>query len=169
MLSGAGFILSVPGILKIVSLLCITIGGSIFAAFGECTESIFWTITYIASSTMSVVLSIISYAVYAADLVKSPLSLKTLHIAEIASSYMLFFLLLIVSIVKMTQCSSRKYTIDHVSESITIVGAIMLAIGGTLLFLDWYSSVRVDDNRTNATSQTENEANSQHPRKSIMV
>ncbi|XP_058816548.1 uncharacterized protein LOC131679815 [Topomyia yanbarensis] len=169
MLSGAGFILSPPGILKIISLLCMIIGGLIFVTSGDCTESHFWAVTYIISTTVSAVLAMLSYTVYALDLVKSHTTIKIQHIAEITFAYAAFLLLLIVSVITMTQCSNKKLAIDHVPEPLTIIGAILLAIGGTLLFLDWRSKEQMDDIQTNIPHQQPQRSDPYLSRKSILI
>lgn len=58
----------------------------------------------------------LSYTVYALDLIKSTTALKVQHIAEITVAYIVFVLLLIVSIITMTQCTNKKYTLEYVPE-----------------------------------------------------
>uniref|UniRef100_A0A1Q3FVT4 Putative conserved plasma membrane protein n=1 Tax=Culex tarsalis TaxID=7177 RepID=A0A1Q3FVT4_CULTA len=169
MVSGVGFIISPAGILKIISLLCMIIGGLIFVTHGDCNESQFWAIAYITTTTSSAALSFVSYALYALDLIKSTTALKVQHIAEITVAYVIFLLLMIVSIVAMTQCSSKKLPIDHIPEPLKISGAILLAIGGTLLFLDWRSKERVDDIQMNIPRSPRQRNNPHLSRKSILV
>ncbi|XP_065088468.1 uncharacterized protein LOC135709947 [Ochlerotatus camptorhynchus] len=170
MSSGAGFILSSAGILKVISLLCIIIGGLIFVTSGDCSESHFWAVTYIVSTTASAVLAMLSYTVYALDLIKSTTALKVQHIAEITLAYIVFVLLLIVSIITMTQCTNKKYTLEYVPEPLTIIGAVLMAIGGTLLFLNWRSKERVDDIQMNIPRQSPTQRTNPYlSRKSILV
>lgn len=170
MLSGAGFILSSAGILKVISLLCIIIGGLVFVTSGDCNESRFWAVTYIVTTTLSAVLAMLSYTVYALDLIKSTTALKIQHIAEITMAYIVFVLLLIVSIIMMTQCTGKKYALDYVPEPLTMIGAVLIAIGGTLLFLDWRSKERIDDIQMNIPRSSQPQrANPHLSRKSILV
>ncbi|XP_019533261.2 uncharacterized protein LOC109404777 [Aedes albopictus] len=170
MLSGAGFILSSAGILKVISLLCIIIGGLVFVTSGDCNESRFWAVTYIVTTTVSAVLAMLSYTVYALDLIKSTTALKIQHIAEITMAYIVFVLLLIVSIIMMTQCTGKKYALDYVPEPLTMIGAVLIAIGGTLLFLDWRSKERIDDIQMNIPRLSQPQrANPHLSRKSILV
>ncbi|XP_038108079.1 uncharacterized protein LOC119766725 isoform X1 [Culex quinquefasciatus] len=169
MVSGVGFIISPAGILKIISLLCMIIGGLIFVTLGDCKESQFWAIAYVTTTTSSAALAFLSYALYALDLIKSTTALKVQHIAEITVAYVIFLLLMIVSIVMMTQCTGKKVPIDHIPEPLTISGAILLAIGGTLLFLDWRSKERVDDIQMNIPRSPGQRTNPHLSRKSILV
>lgn len=73
-------------------------------------------VTYIVTTTVSAVLAMLSYTVYALDLIKSTTALKIQHIAEITMAYIVFVLLLIVSIIMMTQCTGKKYALDYVPE-----------------------------------------------------
>ncbi|XP_055546866.1 uncharacterized protein LOC129731121 [Wyeomyia smithii] len=168
MLSGAGFILSSPGILKLISLLCMIIGGLIFVTAGDCRESQFWAVTYIISTTVSAVLSMVSYTIYALKLIKSPNALKAQYIAEITFAYAAFLLLLIVSTIMMTQCTN-KFAIDYVPGPLTIIGAILLAIGGTQLFLYWRSKENIDDIQMNIPRHSQPRNNPHLSRKSILI
>ncbi|XP_053690588.1 uncharacterized protein LOC128739183 [Sabethes cyaneus] len=171
MLSGVGFIVSLPGILKLLALLCMIIGGLIFVfvTSGGCKESQTWAVTYIISTTVSAVLSMVSYTLYALKLIKSPNALKVQHIAEITFAYAVFLLLLIVSIIMMTQCTNKLYTIDYVPESLTIIGAILLATGGTQLFLHWRSKEYIDDIQMNIPRHLQQNNNPHLSRKSILI
>lgn len=169
MVSGVGFVISPAGILKIISLLCMIIGGLIFVTAGDCNESQFWSIAYIITTTASATLAFLSYALYALALIKSTTGLKVQHIAEITVAYVTFLLLMIVSIVMMTQCTSKKLPIDHIPEPLTISGAILFAIGGTLLFLDWRSKERIDDIQMNIPRSPRQRNNPNLSRKSILV
>ncbi|XP_055596824.1 uncharacterized protein LOC129746913 [Uranotaenia lowii] len=138
MLSGAEFILSSAGISKLISLICMIVGGLIFIVAGDCTDSSFWSMFYISSTTISALLSFFSYTMYALNLIKSDEGLKVQNMVEITFAYIVFLVLLIASILMTTSCN-KKYAIDFVPEPLTIIGAILLAIGATLLFLDWRS------------------------------
>ncbi|XP_058449896.1 uncharacterized protein LOC131429646 [Malaya genurostris] len=169
MLSGAGFILSPPGILKIISLLCMIIGGLIFVTYGDCTESQFWADTYIISTTASAILAMLSYTIYALGVIKSRTSINVQHIAEITFAYTVFLLMLIVSIITMTKCTNKKLPIDRVPEPLTIIGALLLAIGGTLIFLDWRSKEHIDDIQMNIPRDPQQRPNANLSRKSILI
>ncbi|XP_052867598.1 uncharacterized protein LOC128273624 [Anopheles cruzii] len=175
MLSGAEFVLSPIGVTKIVSLLCMVIAGMIFITAGDCSESKVWAATYITVTTGSAVFTMVSYSCYALDLVKSETSLKTQHITVLAISYVVFFILLIVSVITMTQCSHSLQAIQKVPEPLTIVAAVLLALCGTVLFLRWRATVQPEDPQelTNTERRRTESQFEDHqitlPRKSVMV
>ncbi|XP_035795192.1 uncharacterized protein LOC118468479 [Anopheles albimanus] len=175
MLTGAEFVLSPVGVTKIVSLLSMIIAGIIFITTGDCNESRFWAATYITVTTTSAVLTMISYSSYALNLVKAETALKTQHITVLALSYVVFFILLIISIITMTQCSRSVQTIQKVPEPLTILAAVLLAISGTILFLHWRATISPDETRYSSRAEVcrvINDAEAscpQPPRKSVAV
>uniref|UniRef100_A0A182YMS7 Uncharacterized protein n=1 Tax=Anopheles stephensi TaxID=30069 RepID=A0A182YMS7_ANOST len=120
--TGAEFVLSPVGVTKVVSLLCMIVGGMIFITAGDCVESRVWNITYITITTGSALLTMVSYSSFALNLVQTDRGLKTQHISVLAVSYAVFFFLLIVSIITMTQCTRSVQVVQKIPEvSIALV------------------------------------------------
>ncbi|XP_053672150.1 uncharacterized protein LOC128722508 [Anopheles nili] len=145
MQTGAEFVLSPVGVIKIVSLLCMIVSGMIFITAGDCVESRVWTVTYITITTGSALLTMISYSSFALNLVRTDRGLKTQHITVLAMSYVVFCFLLIVSIITMTQCTHSVQVIQKIPEPLTMIAAVLLAISGTILFLRWKSTVQTEE------------------------
>ncbi|XP_058122319.1 uncharacterized protein LOC131293129 [Anopheles ziemanni] len=172
MQTGAEFVLSPVGVTKIVSLLCMIVGGMIFITAGDCVESRFWTVSYITITTGSAVLTMFSYTTFALNLVKTEPGLKTQHITVLAISYAVFFFLLISSIITMTQCTHSVQVIQKIPEPLTMLAAVLLAISGTVLFLRWRATVQTEDLQQHSQELEPTETHASNPtpgRKSVMV
>uniref|UniRef100_A0A182XJK4 Uncharacterized protein n=1 Tax=Anopheles quadriannulatus TaxID=34691 RepID=A0A182XJK4_ANOQN len=138
--TGAEFVLSPVGVAKIVSLLCMIVGGMIFITAGDCVESRVWcvfvvlpsianpmeyakrkciycrNVTYITITTASALLTMVSYSSFALNLIRTDRGLRTQHISVLAVSYIVFFFLLIVSIITMTQCTRAVQVVQKIPE-----------------------------------------------------
>uniref|UniRef100_A0A182NAS4 MARVEL domain-containing protein n=1 Tax=Anopheles dirus TaxID=7168 RepID=A0A182NAS4_9DIPT len=169
--TGAEFVLSPVGVAKIVSLLCMIVGGMIFVTAGDCGESRVWNVSYITITTGSALLTMVSYSSFALSFVRTDRGLKTQHIAVLAVSYCVFFFLLIASIITMTQCSRSVQVIQKIPEPLTMIAAVLLAISGTVLFLRWRATVQTEELQLHAQERdvSEIQTNPREPRKSVMV
>uniref|UniRef100_A0A182PTD6 MARVEL domain-containing protein n=1 Tax=Anopheles epiroticus TaxID=199890 RepID=A0A182PTD6_9DIPT len=171
LLTGAEFVLSPVGVAKIVSLLCMIVGGLIFITVGDCVESRVWNVTYITITTGSALLTMVSYSSFALNFIRTDRGLRTQHISVLAVSYAVFFFLLIVSIITMTQCTRTVQVLQKIPEPLTMIAAVLAAISGTMLFLRWRATVQTEELQLH--SQDRNMADIRTtpsgPRKSVMV
>ncbi|XP_050078639.1 uncharacterized protein LOC126565500 [Anopheles maculipalpis] len=169
--TGAEFVLSPVGVTKVVSLLCMIVGGMIFITAGDCVESRVWNITYITITTGSALLTMVSYSSFALNLVRTDRGLKTQHISVLVVSYAVFLFLLIVSIITMTQCTRSVQLVQKIPEPLTMIAAVLLAVSGTILFLRWRATVQTEELQLHShdRSITEMRTNPREARKSVMV
>ncbi|XP_041775869.1 uncharacterized protein LOC121595738 [Anopheles merus] len=169
--TGAEFVLSPVGVAKIVSLLCMIVGGMIFITAGDCVESRVWNVTYITITTASALLTMVSYSSYALNLIRTDRGLRTQHISVLAVSYIVFFFLLIVSIITMMQCTRAVQVVQKIPEPLTMIAALLLAVSGTVLFLRWRSTVQTEELQLHASERNISDIRTtpSEPRKSVMV
>uniref|UniRef100_A0A182MFA3 Uncharacterized protein n=1 Tax=Anopheles culicifacies TaxID=139723 RepID=A0A182MFA3_9DIPT len=97
------------------------VGGMIFITAGDCVESRVWNVAYITITTASALLTMVSYSSFALNLVRSDRGLKTQHISVLAISYAVFFFLLIVSIITMTQCTRAVQMVQKIPELLAVL------------------------------------------------
>uniref|UniRef100_A0A182QJX7 MARVEL domain-containing protein n=1 Tax=Anopheles farauti TaxID=69004 RepID=A0A182QJX7_9DIPT len=169
--TGAEFVLSPVGVTKIVSLLCMIVGGMIFITAGDCVESRVWNISYITITTGSALLTMVSYTSFAIKFVHTDRGLKTQHITVLAISYCVFFFLLIVSIITMTQCTRSVQMVQKIPEPLTMIAAVLAAVSGTILFLRWRATVQTEELQlhTQERDLSDIRTTPHQPRKSVMV
>ncbi|XP_001238074.3 uncharacterized protein LOC120899967 [Anopheles arabiensis] len=169
--TGAEFVLSPVGVAKIVSLLCMIVGGMIFITAGDCVESRVWNVTYITITTASALLTMVSYSSFALNLIRTDRGLRTQHISVLAVSYIVFFFLLIVSIITMTQCTRAVQVVQKIPEPLTMIAALLLAVSGTVLFLRWRTTVQTEELQLHASERNISDIRTtpSEPRKSVMV